>query len=163
MRMLYPGEWPLSSMALQNSSCFLIGCQGGWTTSTSQQCSVQWWRGSNAWHVARNSEGLPGSIEAILAAVIFKLFLSGGGDLHKICSHHPSWFCGRLSKINQHHLFPQILAINQQGHIIQPTLQWREIALATQHALGQTAEQKKVGSCKSKKIGTQLQHISVLT
>lgn len=154
MRMLHPGEWPLSSMALQNSSCFLIGCQGGWTTSTSQQCTVQWWRGSNAWHVARNSEGLPGSIEVILAAVVFKLFLQGGGDLHKICSHHPSWFCGQLSKINQHNLFPQILAINQQGHIVQPTLYWGDClsnTTCTQTNMHTVldGEQKRAGSCKS--------------
>lgn len=73
------------------------------------------------WHMARNSEALPGSIEEILAAAVFQTSSPGAEDLHKICSHHSKWFCGRLREINPLHLFTTILAINQRGDFIRPS------------------------------------------
>lgn len=53
----------------------------------------------------------------------FHTFSLGAEDLHKMFFQHSSWFCGRLGKINLHHLFIWIGAIDQGGYIIQLSLQ----------------------------------------
>lgn len=71
-------------MALQNSSWFLIGCQGGWTTSTSQQCSACWWRSNHLWHVAKTQRFFLGQMKQSLLLDCSKFLCGrwGSGEIY---------------------------------------------------------------------------------
>lgn len=127
-RGLQQGE-RLSSSAdtRQYYSCHIIGCQVGWTTSTSP-CSrpARWWRGSNVWHVAKKLRGpalLSGSIEENTRSSRF--FQTQSPEAKRIymrflfffLSRHSNPFCRRASEIKPHHLFTVIFWLCTNGVI----------------------------------------------